>query len=366
MGQFAWENLAEYLRFSIAPQAEKLDQDPLALGRALDGLSDRHLLALRVPENLGGSGLSTVEYYQATVAMAAASGTLAFLQTQHQSAASRIAQFGNSEQQRLLPQMARGDVRIGVGFSHLRRRGEPAVQAMPQGDRYCLTGTIPWVTGYGFFQRAIAGATLPDGSEWYGLIPLETCQQSEQGEIFCSQPLPLAAMGVSQTVTVKLQNWLVPATDVLVIQPPGTIHKGDHQQVLHHGFFALGCARGVLDWLATAEFDDLAALEDHWQVLHDQLFRAIEEPQTESFQTQLALRLSVIQTAQTFAQIALTWSGGAGNLLTSPAQRFYREAMMYSIFGQTQAIRAAMVKSLLPGKSSGYTVISNYAGVVQW
>ncbi|WP_198159643.1 acyl-CoA/acyl-ACP dehydrogenase [Picosynechococcus sp. PCC 7003] len=257
-------------------------------------------------------------------------------------------------------------MRIGVGFSHLRRRGEPAVRAIPQGESYCLTGTIPWVTGYGFFQRAIAGATLPDGSELYGLIPLETSQHSGQGEIFCSQPLPLAAMGVSQTVTVKLQNWLVPAADVLVIQPPGTIHKGDRQQILHHGFFALGCARGVLNWLATTDFDDVTALEDHWQALHEQLFCAIKEPQKESFQTKLALRLSAIQTAQTFAQIALHWSGGAGNLLTSPAQRFYREAMMYSVFGQTQTIRAAMVKSLLPGKTSGYTVKSNYAGVVQW
>ncbi|MEB3225432.1 MAG: acyl-CoA dehydrogenase family protein [Synechococcus sp.] len=369
MNNLAWDNLRQYLRLVVSPQAEKLDQDSKALRSVFQGLGDRLLLALQVPQDLGGAGFSAAEYYQATVEMAATSGILAFLQTQHQSAASRIARFGNPDQQSLLPAMAQGKVRIGVGFSHLRRQGEPMLRAIPQGDSFQLTGTIPWVTGYGFFQKAIAGATLADGSELYGLIPLETCQQPEDGEISCSEPLPLAAMGASQTVTVHVENWLLSPAEVLVIQPPGTIHKGDRQQILHHSFFALGCAQGVLNFLETTAFDtsDLAVLKHHWQDLHRDLFWALDQPPSEdNYHAKLQLRLIAIQTAQTFTQVAMGWAGGAGNLLTSPAQRLYREAMMFSIFGQTQVIRTATVKSLLPGKTSGYTEISNYAGVVQW
>lgn len=361
-----WDQLTEYLQLFISPQAETLDQDPIALEVALQGLGDRHLLALRVPKDLGGSGLSAAEYYQATVDMAAASGILAFLQTQHQSAASRIAQFGSPAQQALLPDLATGKIRLGVGFSHLRRRGQPMLRAIPQGEGYRLTGTIPWVTGYGFFQRAIAGATLTDGAELYGLIPLKTSQAPDGGQISCSAPLSLAAMGASQTVAVHLNNWFLAPADVLVIHPPGSIHKGDRQQILHHSFFALGCAKGCLNYLQKRNFPELNPLKDHWQTRHHQLFMALEAIGEDHSLAKLQLRLEAIQTAQIFAQIALSWAGGAGNLLTHPAQRLYREAMMFAIFGQTQTIRKAMVKSLLPGKTSGYTDIPNYAGVVQW
>ncbi|WP_024544815.1 acyl-CoA dehydrogenase family protein [Picosynechococcus sp. NKBG15041c] len=366
MASAIWERLTQYLRLQVAIKAEILDQDSTALEKAFQGLGDRHLLALQVPQNLGGGGLTTAEYYQATVEIAAVSGSLAFLQTQHQSAANRLARFGSPAQQALLPDMAAGKVRIGVGFSHLRRRGKPMLRAEPKGEGYSLTGTIPWVTGYGFFQRAIAGATLPDGAALYGIIPLRTCQGPTGGTISCSDSLPLAAMGVSQTTTVRLENWLMSPADVLVIQSPETIHQGDRQQILHHGFFALGCAQGCLNYLQTREFPELVPLKEHWQNLQRQLFAALGETGSDRYQDKLQLRIAAIQTAQTFAQIALSWTGGSGNLLTSPAQRLYREAMMFSIFGQTQAIREATVKSLLPGKASGYTDTPNYAGVVQW
>lgn len=344
-----------YLDRSVAPIAARIDQESEVLGDALQGLGDRQLLALKVPQELGGAGLTAQDYALATIKIAAASGILAFLQTQHQSAASQIAQFGNAAQKALLPQMATGQVKIGVGFSHLRRRGKPLLKAIPHQQGFLLTGFIPWITGYGFFQRAIAGATLPNGDELYALIPLENAAQINGGTIDCGKPLPLAAMGASRTVAVTMHHWQIEPADVLVIKPAGSIEKGDRQQVLHHGFFAIGCAQGVINFLTKAECPETEDLQQDLAQLQAKMLAAIAPNAHEDFQHQLNLRLQAIHLAQHYAQIALTFAGGAGNLLHHPAQRLYREALMFSVFGQTQTIRNTTLKSLLTQKSSRYT-----------
>lgn len=360
-----WDSLTEYLCLEVAPLTVDIDQDGQVLGWVLQGLGDRHLLALRVPKEYGGCGFSQVEYYEATVKIAAASGILAFLQTQHQSAATQIARFGSAAQKALLPAMATGQVKIGVGFSHLRRRGKPALQATPLGEGFSLTGMIPWVTGHGFFSRAIAGATLPNGDELYAFIPLKTSQQTGGGQIDCGQALPLAAMGLSNTVSVTLQQWRIESEDILVIKPAGSIQTGDRQKVLHHGFFALGCAYGVIRFLEFAEFQHIRPLRQQLNQLHKDMFAAIASPPA-PYQTQLQLRIQAIIMAQQYAAIALTLAGGAGNILTHPAQKLYREALMFSIFGQTQTLRNATLQTLIPSKITRYTDKPSQAGVVQW
>lgn len=348
------------------PVAERLDQEPMLLGQALQGLGDRHLLGLRVPVRWGGAGFTAREYGAAMVEMAAASGILAFLQTQHQSAAAQIARFGSATQQAWLPAMVRGDRLMGVGFSHLRRSGEPLLRAMPRGDGFVLTGVIPWITGYGFFPQAIAGATLPNGDELYAMIPLATTTQSTGGSLDCGEPLPLAAMGHGRTVTVTLQNWLLMPEDCLTIKPAGSIHQGDRQNVLHHACFALGCAKGSLHFLRANDCPDRHRLERFWQRLNDAIFAALDPDSPLEFAAKVQLRLQAIATAQHYAQIALTLAGGAGNLLTHPAQRLYREALMFSVFGQTPTIRNLHLNLLLQQKPSGYTGLPDHADVVQW
>jgi alkylation response protein AidB-like acyl-CoA dehydrogenase len=54
--QQALLDLAEsYLRESVAPVASEIDENPLALKEALQGLGNRSLLALRVPKSWGGA-----------------------------------------------------------------------------------------------------------------------------------------------------------------------------------------------------------------------------------------------------------------------------------------------------------------------
>ncbi len=342
-----WQKLKAYLQEVVTPIAETLDQDPKILGQCLEDLGDRHLLGLKVLVEFGGSGFSATEYGLAVTEISRRSGILAFLQTQHQSAAAMIARFGSEEQREQLPQMVSGKLKIGVGFSHLRRSGKPMLKALPTENGYELTGTIPWITGYGFFDKAIAGATLPNGDELYCFIPLENTQQTSGSTINCGEPLALAAMGACQTVAVKLENWQITPEQILVIKPAGSIQAGDRQNVLKHGFFALGCAYGCVDFLKQKlEVSQLQTLQSRLDRLRDDIVTALETPR--DFDTQLKLRIKVVAIAQEYAQLALSSSGGAGNLLSHPAQRLYREALMFSVFGQTETIRNATLQTLIP------------------
>src|ERR687886_958734 len=179
--QQALLELAEsYLRESVAPVASEIDHNPEVLKEALQGMSDRSLLALRTPKVWGGAGVSEVTYRHFQQLVPRYSGALAFLQTQHQSAAEMLANSENESLKRqYLPYMSKGQVLVGVGFSQLRRKGDPLVKAIPVEGGYLLNGEVPWVTGFGFFQDFIVGATLPDGRAVYGIVPfVETFQEA--------------------------------------------------------------------------------------------------------------------------------------------------------------------------------------------
>jgi len=81
------------------------------------------------------------------------SGALAFLQTQHQSAACVQSQ-NEFLKQEYLPHLSNGQILLGVGFSHLRRAGDPLIVAV-QRLGVISYRDVPWVTGFGLFQEFI-------------------------------------------------------------------------------------------------------------------------------------------------------------------------------------------------------------------
>ena len=153
----------QYLQEFVAPQADKIDKDSQALAVALQGMGDRNLLALRVSQNWGGAGFSTKEFRLFQEIISRYSGALAFLQTQHQSAAYRLMKSSNELlKKKYLPYTSNGEILLGIGFSHVRRPGEAIAKAFAVSGGYRLEGKIPWLTGFSFFDHFIVGATLPN------------------------------------------------------------------------------------------------------------------------------------------------------------------------------------------------------------
>ena len=349
-------NLAKsYLQESVSPKAAAIDSDPEALLYALKGFGELGLLALRVPKLWGGSQVSEETFYTFQELVARYSGALAFLQTQHQSAAGMLVQSQNSAlKQEYLPYLAKGEVLLGVGFSHLRRQGDPVIVAVPVEGGYQLNGQVPWVTGFSLFQEFIVGAAVPDGRAVFGMVPFVEMYQNTGGAITLSQPMPLAAMTSTNTVTATLKDWFLSQERVVSVKPAGWIHGNDKQNVLKATSLALGCALAGLDILETAHrTKSLPFITQAFEALDWELTScraAITDAQqdhSESLAKRLQLRAWAIDLAVRCAHAAVTVSSGAANYSHHAAQRVYREALVFTVSGQTTALMEATLARLV-------------------
>lgn len=345
-------NIAQsYLQTSVSPYSAEIDCDSSALQHALNGLGKLGLLALQVPSVWGGLAASAETYYNFQQLFARYSGALAFLQTQHQSAAGMLVHSQNqSLQQEYLPHLSNGNILLGIGFSHLRRRGEAVIKANFVDGGYRLNGTVPWITGFGIFQEFIVAATLPDDRAVFGLVPFVNSDRGA-GKITFSEVLTLAAMTSTNTVTAKLDNWFLSSDRFVSIKPPGWIHDNDKQNVLKATALALGCANASLDVLqaaySTRQLDFIEQAFKTLQIEVSNCRNAIANAQTEPFETKLKLRAWAIDLAVRCAHCAIAVSSGAANHSHHSAQRIYREALVYTVSGQTIELMAATLERLI-------------------
>lgn len=335
-----------YLWDMIAPIANQLDEEVELLRSALRGLGDRHLLALRVPQIYNGTELNNHLFHSFQEQVARFSGALAFLQTQHQSAGAILSKSENEAlKQAYLPYMGSGERLVGIGFSHLRRHDNPPLKAIKTNDGYQLHGHIPWMTGFDIFKTALVAALLPNGQAVYGMIPFSDRQQDSGGSIRFSEPIQLAAMSSTNTVTAELTEWNLDASDVAFVTETGAIFRSDRTNVLNHSFFALGCAQAGLDIVShTEETKPYLSIAPAYETLLEELKLCrhfIYSAEDQSFEERLKLRAWSIDLAVRCAHAAIVVSSGAANSKQHPAQRVHREALVFSVAGQTTAVLEA-------------------------
>lgn len=344
-----------FLKNEVFPRANEMDQNPEALRWGLNGLAERSLLALRRPIEFGGPGLPEHMFREFQEEVARYSGSLAFLQTQHQSAGSMIAKSTNGPLKKAtLPFMADGLRLIGIGFSQLRRPGPPLLTAIETSEGYVLEGEVPWVTGLTFFPEFLIGASLPDGQAVFGVVPFVPTKR-EGGGIRFSEPMRLAALESPQTVSAHLTKFLMPHQDVAFIKPVGWIQNNDMINITLQGFFALGCARAGLDQLQMAlERKKSPFIEEALAKLkHDldeckALMIALQSSGDEETTTQekLDARAWAIDLAVRCAHAGVAAHSGAANSMSHHAQRVYREALVFTVSAQTTDVMAATLKRL--------------------
>lgn len=346
--------LETHLSNQVAPLAQQLDRESDQLFSAFLELGAKGWLAPKLsesrskssdanaigsPSNGQGLGLDDHEYWQFQGVIARRSGALAFLQSQHQSAASLILSGSNEAlKQKYLTQMTTGDRRIGVGFSQLRRRPSP-LRAEPVSDGYLLNGEVPWVTGAGLFSEFVGAAVLADDSAVFGLIPLVT-QTAEDQRIIVAEPMQLAAMSSMNTVAVQIENWLLPTAQLVGHRPKGWIEERDHASPLSPLGLILGCAEAGIDVLGQSlnrrniKHDIATQLKLKLAWLQTNLSRMDALPSS-AYTQKLTFRGQAITLMNTCTQAAVIASSGAANTLSHPAQRVYGESMVFSVSGQT-------------------------------
>lgn len=353
------QTVDDWLLDQVAPRAEQLNTEPKILLNAFKGLGDQGWLTLRVPVHKGGQGVSPNIYFGFQFLVARYSGALAFLQTQHQSAANFITNGNNDAlHTTYLYDMSSGLRRLGIGFSHLRRPVSP-LHAVSVTGGYRLRGNVPWVTGHGIFEECIIAATLPDGKAIFGIIPLTDQPHNSSisnSSINISAPLPLLSMAVTNTVSVELDNWFLPTHQVVDIKPANWLETSDRRGVLKAASLALGCAQAGLDCMTQAiEQKGWRSLTNDrnrlQQAVNDCLATCLEQIECSSLSEsdvayRRSLRAQAIDLAGRCAHGAIAIVGGAANMLTHPAQRIYREALVFTVSGQTPELAQSILTHL--------------------
>lgn len=370
--QSVLEVAERFLREEVGPKAQQIDRDPEQLRWALDGLCERELMALRRSAEFGGPAISEEGFRSFQETCARYSGALSFLQTQHQSAVAMISRSGNAELKReYLPRMANGERLVGIGFSQLRRPGPPSIRAVETDGGTVLDGHVPWVTGYGFFPEFLLGATLPDGRALFLIVPFDSTPPFQidggaiKGGIRVSAPMRLAAMESANTVTVDFENFFVAADRVCFVREADWIRNNDQINIALQGHFALGCAQAGLDiLLAAAARKNLDFAVRAGQALAAELAecregtrlaqRGVEQELATT--ERLKVRAWAIDLAVRCSHAAIAASGGSANSIDHPAQRVFREALVYTVSAQTVPILEATLARLTRdvGAGSGF------------
>lgn len=339
--------LAEWVR----PRANLLDQEVAALREALAEMGRRGLLGLRVPREHGGQGLDPLDFRRFQESSARASGALAFLESQHQSACSLVARSSNEPlKARLLPRLARGEDTSAIAFSHLRRPGPPLVRAQAVPGGYRIDGRLPWVTGWGLFTVCVTAAPLADGRILFAVHPL-----AESTSMRATPPLALAAMAVTQTVEIAVDNLFIPDADVVDVHPATWIQENDRIAIALQSPLALGCAQAGIDVLrAEGEKKNHAGMKDaagrldrELEAVRVEAYRAMEE--NSDLQRGLEARAAAIELAGRTTHAAVLAAAGAGNLMSHPAQRVYREALAFSVLALSPPIQSEALSRLTSG-----------------
>lgn len=348
----ALERAEAFLFDCIKPKAQEIDLDVGALRAALDSMAERGLLGLRVPKEYGGMGFDDSAFRRFQETCARCSGTLAFLQTQHQSACNFIVKSDNAAlKEAMLPKLTTGERKAGIAFSQLRRHGAPMLTAAPERDGFVLQGKAPWLTGWGIFDSCVTAATLPDGDTIFVYHDLNVPM------LHVSEPMRLAAMEVAQTVSAQFTGLHVPQEKVLYTKPGNWIDENDMVNIALQSPFALGCAQAGIDVMRTAyEKKQLEAIRSAADKLQEELDRCREEvysamesakrEEEQQVQRSLSARAWAIELAGKCAHAAIAASSGAGNSINHPAQRVYREALVFTVSAQTAPIMKATLERL--------------------
>lgn len=344
------EEVVAFLRSEIKPRAEVIDRDCDALRTALGDFAAQGWMALKRPTEYGGPAMPEPDFRRFQQECARASGTFAFLQTQHQSAVSMLAKSDNSDlKQDWIPKMAHGERYLGIGFSQLRRPGTPMVTATPADNGYRISGHVPWVTGFGYYGHYFLGATLPSGEALFAIVPLEPSEST-----VVSDPMRLSAMETAQTVTVTYDNFHLPKDQVAFIRPAGWIQNNDLINISLQAHFAMGNALAGLDVLeerfqerkqpfVKEAYDSLLK---EWNMVNMALAETPISADEQTSAERLRLRAWAIELMGRCAHAAITASSGASNSIHHRAQRIWREALVFTVSAQTSAIMEATLQRL--------------------
>jgi alkylation response protein AidB-like acyl-CoA dehydrogenase len=332
----------------LRPAAEQVDRTAVPRSH-LDAWAAEGLLGLAGPRAYGGAQAPADVQREVAAVMAGACGSTWFVAAQHALPVTALAASPNEAlRERRLAALCTGALLSGVAFSHLRRPGPPAVLATRVDGGWRFDGDVPWMTGWGLCDVVLlAGRTVGDEVVWV------LVEAREGAGLSASEPLALAAMGATRTVTLALDGLQVPDADVVEVGSAADWLAADALRTANATPNVFGLQRECVRRLAetaSARDDGTAAALAHALGQEGVRLRRVAEtllddvPPEELVEDRLAVRASALELALRSATALVAATGGSAMSLDAAPQRLAREAVFLLVQAQTPPLREALLQ----------------------
>ncbi len=335
----------------LRPSAELVDRTRVPRSH-IDAWSAAGLLGLAGPREYGGAEAPAPVVREVVEVLAGASGATWFVATQHAMPLALLTASGNDHlRDRLLRPMCTGEVLSGVAVAHLRRPGPPAVTAtrVPAGWRF--DGHVGWMTSWGICDVFLLAGASTEGEFVTVLVPAR-----DGAGLRASEPMQLAAMQSTGTVTLDLDGFTVTDADVVAVEPAGDWLAVDATKTANPSPHVFGLQRECVRRLAetaTRRDDRTAGLLAEQLGAEGRRLRAVaytlldDVPAGERIEDRLAVRAAALELVVRSATALVTATGGSAMSLDAAPQRLAREALFCLVQAQTAAVREATLQLLL-------------------
>ena len=302
----------------LFPTAVATDRGGVIPTAHLQALQDAGLYGIFSTEAVGGSNLSNEDRNLVIEALAGGCLTTTFIWQQHAGPASATA-LCEGEAHRYAAGLARGDIRGGVAFAHLLRQGAPVLRAEPCGDGWQISGTAPYITGWGDVDIVLIAARWHDSVIW-GIVP------GIESETMSVHMLELAAVNSSSTAVVTFDQHLITTDDITSVVSFDSWLENYRMGLRANGSLALGVTGRCLSLLGPSELDA-------------EYVCARERLDTASVDELPAARANASDLCMRAATMLVAASGGGAIALSHHAQLLARQAMFLLVQSQTSEIR---------------------------
>jgi alkylation response protein AidB-like acyl-CoA dehydrogenase len=359
----------------ILPQARDIDETERFPREILKGLAELGLMAVNVPEALGGAAAGAVAYALAMQEIARACASTAVTMAVTNMVGEVIAHFGTDEQKREYnPKLASGEYAAGAfALSEPEAGSDPGgmrTVARRDGDAWLIDGAKQWITSGAHAGVMVVWArTQIDGASLPGTRGI-SCFLVEGGTPGLKVGKPEDKMGIrgSNTVPLEFDACRVPASALL-----GQVHGGFKiaMMALDGGRIgisaqAIGIARAALaesvqyakDRKAfdkpIGEFQGiqwkLADMQVGIDAAHLLCMRAawLKENRRPFSREASMAKLFATETANRIVNHAVQIHGGYGYVREFAAERHLRDARVTTIYeGTSEVQRLVIARTLL-------------------
>ncbi|MBB5918403.1 hypothetical protein BJY24_007315 [Nocardia transvalensis] len=318
----------------LDPRAGEVDRTGVIPPGNFDALAERGFYGFVLSEGMTPDAL--IDTAATVLGGCLATG---FVWAQHLGALRAVAFGDNAElRDRLLPEMREGRYRCGVSYAGARTA--PTLFAEPVDGGFALTGTAPFVTGWGYVDAVATSVRLRSG-ETESVATLLVPSDTTQG--VTAERIPLIAADASATVRVTYDNAFIDGSRLVGVKSLGefTAGRGSLTDWVN-GALSLGvlsrCVRQLHDLGA-----DTAAYDTQFAALRERFASAVGDAEAT-----YALRAEIAQAAVNAAAAGVVAVGSRATAADSTPERLMRQATFALVCTTRDPIRNALLARLAP------------------